>query len=178
VKRFGEGRLKLIVNEKKSRVVALKEATFLGFQILRKTIRWTRKSKKRFKAEIKRITRRTRGVSPTKVIEDLQRYVRGAMNYYVIGITYREAEDLDGWMRRRMRLYYWKQWGRPRTRRKKLIKLGIERDKVKQASRSRKGHRRMCQNSLVRIALKNDWLNDQGVPSIKEQWILAYYPNG
>lgn len=178
VKRFVERRLRLIVNESKSRVVALKEARFLGFHLLRKKIRWTAKSKKRFKARIKRITRRTRGVSPKKVIQDLQRYVRGAINYYVIGITYREAEELDGWMRRRMRLYHWKQWGRPRTRRKKLISLGIDRDEVKKATRSRKGHWRMCQNSLVRIALSNEWLSDQGVPSIKEQWISVYYPNG
>ena len=178
VRRFVERRLKLIVNESKSAVVALKEATFLGFHILRKKIRWTVKSKKRFKAKIKRITRRTRGVSPQKVIYDLRLYVRGAINYYVIGLTFREAEELDKWMRRRMRLYYWKQWGRPRTRRKKLINLGIDRDEVKLASRSRKGHWRMCQNSLVRIALNNEWLSDQGVPSIKEQWISVYYPNG
>lgn len=178
VKQFVEDKLKLIVNEQKSRVVTLKEATFLGFHILRKKIRWTSKSKKRFKAEIKRITRRTRGVSPRKVIIDLKRYVRGAINYYVIGLTFREAQGLDQWMRRRMRLYYWKQWGRPRTRRKKLISLGIDRDEVKKASRSRKGHWRMCQNSLVRIALNNEWLSDQGVPSIKEQWICVYYPNG
>jgi RNA-directed DNA polymerase len=178
VRRFVERRLKLIVNESKSAVVALKEATFLGFHILRKKIRWTVKSKKRFKAKIKRITRRTRGVSPQKVIYDLRLYVRGAINYYVIGLTFREAEELDKWMRRRMRLYYWKQWGRPRARRKKLINLGIDRDEVKLASRSRKGHWRMCQNSLVRIALNNEWLSDQGVPSIKEQWISVYYPNG
>lgn len=178
VKHFVERRLKLIVNMSKSRVVPLKEASFLGFHVVRKKIRWTVKSKKRFKAEIKRITRRTRGVSPKKVTEDLRRYVRGAINYYVIGLTYREALTLDEWMRRRMRLYYWKQWGRPKTRRKKLISLGIDRDQVKMASRSRKGHWRMCQNSLVRMALTNDWLGDQGVPSIKEQWISVYYPNG
>jgi RNA-directed DNA polymerase len=87
VKKFVEDKLKLLVNESKSQVVALKEATFLGFHILWKKIRWTEKSKKRFKAEIRRITRRTRGFSPLKVIADLQRYVRGAINYYVIGIT-------------------------------------------------------------------------------------------
>jgi RNA-directed DNA polymerase len=68
-----------------------------------------------------------------------------------------------GWLRRQMRLYYWKQWGRPRTRRKKLINLGIDRDEVNLSSRSRKGPWRMCQNSLVRIALCNEWLSKQGV---------------
>ena len=124
VKSFVEKRLKLVVNETKSKVVALKAAAFLGFKIQRKRIRWTEKSKKRFKAEIKAITRRTRGVSPKKVIEELQRYVRGAINYYVIGLTFREAKGLDEWMRRRVRLYYWKQWGRPRTRRRKLLSWG------------------------------------------------------
>ena len=178
VKQFVQDKLKLIVNESKSRVVALKEAAFLGFYILRKKIRWTSNSKKRFKAEIKRITRRTRGVSPSKVIIELQRYVRGATNYYVIGLTFREARGLDQWLRRRMRLYYWKQWGRPRTRRRKLISLGIGRDEVKLASRSRKGHWRMSQNSLVRRALNNQWLSDRGVPSIEKQWVSVYYPNG
>ena len=112
------------------------------------------------------------------MIRDLQLYVRGAISYYVIGLTFREARELDEWMRRRVRLYYWKQWGRPRTRRRKLLGLGIGRDEVKKASRSRKGHWRMSQNSLVRNAMTNDWLSDQGVPSIKEQWINANYPNG
>mgnify|MGYP005703320377 CR=1 FL=1 len=178
VKQFVERRLKLIVNTSKSQVVALKDSAFLGFHIVRKKIRWTVKAKKRFKAEIKRITRRTRGTSPQKVIRDLQLYVRGAISYYVIGLTFREARELDEWMRRRVRLYYWKQWGRPRTRRRKLLGLGIGRDEVKKASRSRKGHWRMSQNSLVRNAMTNDWLSDQGVPSIKEQWINANYPNG
>jgi hypothetical protein len=79
-------------------------------------------------------------------MEELQLYVRGAVNYYEPGVTYREALDLDGWLRRRVRLYYWKQWGRPRARRRNLIRLGINRDKVHRASRSRKCHWRMSQN--------------------------------
>ncbi|MEO0446114.1 MAG: group II intron maturase-specific domain-containing protein [Verrucomicrobiota bacterium] len=43
-------------------------------------------------------TRRTRGISPSKMIRDLRRYVRGEMNYYVIGLTFAEARELDEWM--------------------------------------------------------------------------------
>ena len=82
-----------------------------------------------------------------------------------------EARELDGWLRRRMRLYYWKQWGRSRTRRRKLLKLGIGRHEVHKASRSRKGHWRMSANSLVSRALTNDWLAEQGVPSLEKQWV-------
>ena len=77
-----------------------------------------------------------------------------------------------------MRMYYWKQWGRPRTRRRKLLKLGIGRDEVHKASRSRKGHWRMSHNSLVKRAMNNKWLAEQGVPSLEKQWVSIRYPDG
>ena len=170
--------LKLIVNESKSKVVPLQEATFLGFSIIRKKIRWTEKSQKTFKAKVKQLTKRTRGHSPVKVIADLQVYLRGAVNYYAIGIPFGEIRALDQWLRRRMRLYYWKQWARPRTRRRKLLRLGIGKDEVHKASRARKGHWRMSQMSLVRWAMNNGWLEDQGLPSLEKQWCSIRYPDG
>ena len=178
IRHFLSEKLKLIVNEVKSRVVTLADASFLGFQIVRRKVRWTEKSQKKFKAKVKQITKRTRGHSPKSVIAELQSYVRGAFNYYQLGIGFGEARELDGWLRSRVRLYYWKQWGRPRTRRRKLLKLGIGRDEVKLASRSRKGHWRMSHNSLVQRAMNNAWLEDQGVPSLEKQWVSIRYPNG
>ncbi len=131
VRRFLSDRLKLIVNEAKSRVVKLAEASFLGFGIVRRRVRWTAKSLGRFKAQVRQITRRTRGHSPKSVIAELATYVRGAFNYYGPGVAFGEARELDRWFRRRARLYYWKQWGRPRTRRRKLLKLGVGRDEGK-----------------------------------------------
>lgn len=178
ISRFLRDKLKLIVNVLKSKVVVLNEATFLGFSIVKRRVRWTKKSEKRFKANVRTITRRTRGVSPTTVITDLQNYVRGAINYYLPGLHFKETRDLDQWLRRRMRLYYWKQWGRPRTRRRNLLKLGIGRNEVHKASRSRKGPWRLTQTSIVGRAMTNQWLSDQGVPSIEKQWISIRYPNG
>ena len=178
IKSYLKKTLRLIVNETKSKVVSLQEATFLGFSIVRKKIRWTEKSQKKFKAEVRRLTKRTRGHSPVKVIADLQAYLRGAVNYYVIGIPFRDIRELDQWVRRRMRLYYWKQWGRPRTRRRKLLRLGIGKDEVHKASRARKGHWRMSQMSLVRWAMNNAWLEEQGLPSLEKQWCSIRYPNG
>lgn len=178
VTRFLERKLKLIVNRAKSRVCEIAESTFLGFTVVKNRIVWSAKSRKRFAERIREITKRTRGVSPSTVMEDLQQFVRGAVNYYEPGMTYREARALDGWLRRRVRLYYWKQWGRPRTRRRNLIRLGISKAEVHKASRSRKGPWRMSQNSLVRAAMTNQWLTDQGVPSIATQWISIRYPDG
>ena len=199
VRRFLTDKLKLTVNETKSRVVPLSEATFLGFRIVRRKVRWSAKSQRKFKAQVKSITRRTRGHSPKSVIAELSSYVRGAFNYG-IGIDYGEARELDQWLRRRVRLYYWtdwreallirqsetlrarqgkdKQWGRPRTRRRRLLRLGIGLDEVHLASRSRKGHWRMSQNSLVHRAVNNEWQDAQGVPSLTEQWVSIRYLNG
>ena len=97
---------------------------------------------------------------------------------YACGIPYGEIVALDEWLRRRLRLYYWKQWGRPRTRRRKLISLGIDREKVHRASRSRKGHWRMSANKLVNQGLTNQWLTEQGLPNLREQWVGIRYPEG
>lgn len=78
VRRYLADELKLIVNETKSRVVKLAEASFLGFKIVRCEVRWTEKSQKKFKAKVRKITKRTRGHSPKTVIEELQSYLRGA----------------------------------------------------------------------------------------------------
>ena len=130
------------------------------------------------------------------VIKELRRYVLGWMNYFGISHTYATVLELDAWMRRRIRLYHWKQWTRsavervsrqaarraersggirPGARRRHLIRLGIDPGGVHLASRSRKGYWRMSQNSLVRFALNNAYLKEQGVPELREIWIRLHY---
>lgn len=86
---------KLVVNRTKSRVCELHNATSLGFTVVRNRIRWSEESAGRFKSRLHEITKRTRGVSPTQVMEELQRFVRGAVNYYALGMPHREARELD-----------------------------------------------------------------------------------
>ena len=73
--------------------------------------------------------------------------------------------ELADWVRRSVRLYYWKQWKQPRTRRRHLIALGANPAEVKMATRSRKGYWRMSSNRIVQQALSNRWLEEQGVPT-------------
>jgi len=178
IRRYLADKLKLVINETKSQVVQLAEASFLGFQIVRRKIRWTKQSQKKLKARVRQITKRTRGHSPSTMIAELTLYLRGAMNYYAKGVPFGEVRELDGWVRRRVRLYFWKQWGRPRTRRRNLLRLGIGRDEVKLATRSRKGHWRMSHNSIVQRAMTNQWLQSQRVLSLEKQWISIRYPDG
>ena len=177
--RFVEGRLKLVVNRAKSKAAPLKQCAFLGFQIgTRGKAVWTAKAHARFKQRVKEITRRNRGHKVQDVIDELRRYVTGWLNYFGISHTYNQVVELSEWVRRRVRLYYWKQWKQPRTRRRHLLALGIPREEVHMATRSRKGYWRMSANRIVQRALTNQWLHEQGVPDMRERWIILHYgPN-
>ena len=176
VKTYIEGKLKLVVNRTKSKCAPLAECEFLGFKISKQgKVKWTSKSMTRYKQKVKEITRRNRGASAKDVIVELRRYVTGWTNYFGISHTYREVLELDEWMRRRVRLYYWKQWKRPRTRRRNLLKLGANPKKVHMATRSRKGYWRMSRNKIVHQCLNNRWLKEQGVPEMREIWIKLHY---
>ena len=176
VKTYIEVKLKLVVNRTKSKCAPLAECEFLGFKISKQgKVKWTSKSMTRYKQKVKEITRRNRGASAEDVIVELRRYVTGWTNYFGISHTYREVLELDEWMRRRVRLYYWKQWKRPRTRRRNLLKLGANPKKVHMATRSRKGYWRMSRNKIVHQCLNNRWLKEQGVPEMREIWIKLHY---
>jgi hypothetical protein len=77
------------------------------------------------------------------------------------------------WVRRPVRLYYGKQWKQPRTRRRYLLALGADPNQVHRATRSRKGYWRMSQNEIVRFALNNRWLEEQGVPDLNAPAAIA-----
>lgn len=174
--RYVEGKLKLVVNRTKSKTAPLKECPFLGFTITgRGKIVWSEKARLRFKQRIREITSRSRGVAVEQMMGELRRYVQGWLGYFGISKTYTEVLALDDWVRRRVRLYYWKQWKQPRTRRRHLIKLGADPEQVKLATRSRKGYWRMSSNSIVQAALTNTWLHAQGVPDLRAKWIARHY---
>lgn len=174
--RYVEGPLKLVVNRVKSQAAPLKQCTFLGFQIgARGRAVWTTKAHARFKRRVKEITRRNRGHRVQDVIDELHLYVTGWLHYFGISHTYSALLELEEWMRRRVRLYYWKQWKRPRTRRRHLLALGTSPEEVHMATRSRKGYWRMSANSIVQRALNNRWLHEQGVPDMRTLWIALHY---
>ena len=174
--RFVEGRLKLVVNRAKSKAAPLKQCAFLGFQIgAQGRAVWTAKAHASFKRRVRSITRRNRGHRVQGVIDELKRYVTGWLNYFGISHTYTALLELDEWVRRRVRLYHWKQWKQPRTRRRHLLALGIPREEVHMATRSRKGYWRMSGNSIVQRALTNRWLHEHGVPDMRTLWITLHY---
>ena len=175
VTRYVEMRLKLVVNRQKSQAAPLAQCAFLGFEIRRGRIGWTQKAHQRFKERIQEITSRSRGVSTFCMLRELRRYVVGWLNYFGISQLYRVVPELDQWLRRRVRLYYWKQWKRPWTRRRQLIRLGIHPAEVSKATRSHRGYWFMAGTSIVQRALDNRWLTERGVPNLTRQWVEMHY---
>src|SRR5690606_6376664 len=97
--RFIEGKLKLVVNQTKSKAAPLRQCSFLGFCLgKRGQIMWTDKALARFKLRIKEVTSRSRGRRVEDVIRELRRYVTGWLNYFGISHTYKTVFALDKWI--------------------------------------------------------------------------------
>ncbi len=97
----------------------------------------------------------------------------GWLNYIGHSHSSREVLKPDTWLRRRVRMCYWKAWKRPRPRRERLPALGPNLAEVHLATRTRKGYWRMSRNRIVQQALSNRWLRGRGIPIMKQQWIDA-----
>jgi RNA-directed DNA polymerase len=139
IRRFLENKLKLEINERKSKVAPVEECGFLGFVFVRGKIRWSGKSFQEFKRQVRLLTGRSWFVSMEYRYKKLAEYVRGWMNYYGISEYYRPIPVIDEWLRRRIRMCYWKQWRHTRTKVRNLLTLGtFKRDAVFTAL-SRKG---------------------------------------
>ena len=99
----------------------------------------------------------------------------GWLNYFGISQAYREIPELDQWLRRRVRMYYWKQWKRARHGGDNSSGWASTRAEVYKATRSHRGYWFMAGTSIVQRALDNRWLAERGVPSIRQQWIEMHY---
>jgi RNA-directed DNA polymerase len=118
-------KLQLPVNEKKSRVAPVGDCEFLSFTFKRGKLRWAELAFEDFKHRIRQLTGRSWGVSMDYRLQKLGQYLRGWMGYFGISQYYRPIPELDEWLRRRVRMCYWKQWRRPRTKISHLLALGV-----------------------------------------------------
>ena len=130
IKRFLLKKLKLHINEHKSSVVKSNGCSYLGFTFKGRKIQWSDKSFTTFKRRVRLLTGRSWGVSMHYRLNKLAEYIRGWMGYYALSEFYRPVPEIDHWLRRRIRMCYWKQWGRCRKRIKELLKLGAPKHQV------------------------------------------------
>jgi len=176
VTRFLERKLKLKVNQDKSRVSSTDNTNFLGFTFKGTKIRWSDKAFRELKRRVKRLIGRSWFVSMEYRYMKLSQYIRGWMNYFGISEYYRPIPEIDHWLRRRMRMCYWKQWRRPRTKIRNLRKLGTSLKAALGVGLSRKGPWRLARTLATQTGMTNKWLKEQGLVSVKDRWVNIHYP--
>ena len=167
--------MKLLVNEKKSRVGPVKETKFLGFGFKYGYIRIHEQSLKKFKQEVRRLTNRNWGISMNKQIQHLNRYLRGWGNYFLIANAYQLSVDLDHWIRRRIRMCFWRQWRKPRTKVRSLIKLGVSEKMAIDCGITSKGPWRSSKTYGINLGLNDKFLKAKGLLCLRDIWISLHY---
>lgn len=157
ITRFITRKLKLKVNEAKSSVARPWEVKFLGFKVTRmygKTRAVTHtKSVARFKDRVREITRRIRRVPLHVVIRELNQYIRGWIPYYNRGLSQALKRELNRWIIRRLKAYLLKQWRKPKTKIRNLVRLGLERKEAVKLGNTRKGIWRLSGHFKLNFAM-------------------------
>lgn len=169
VKRFLTGRLKLKVNESKSAVARPQERKFLGFSFTEGPVpkrKIAPKAVERFRERVRKITRGAKGKCMERMLEELGHYVRGWRSYFGFCETPSILRRLDGWVRRRVRNAFWRQWKTGRKRFRELVKRGVDRRQAANTAGSRCGAWRVSHTPALTGALSNAALAGMGLPSL------------
>ena len=173
-----ENKLKLKVNKNKSAVDFVSKRKFLGFSFYfaksGAEIRIHEKSIKRFKDKIKFYTNRNTGVSMEYRLMKLNQIMRGWINYYGIANASAKLRGLDQWIRRRLRACIWKQWKKINTKRRNLVRLGIDRYKAWEYANTRKGYWRISNSPILSKSLNNKYLESLGFVSLIQTYQMIH----
>ena len=167
--RFLTTRLQLKVNESKSAVARSGERKFLGFTIsndVEPTRQIAVKALQKFKERIREQTCRTLGVSLPQLIAPLARYLVGWRGYFGFCQTPIVLRNLDAWIRRRLRMYIWRQWKNGRTRYAQLRRLGVSHFHAAVAAGVGSAYWRMARHVAVQQALSNAFFDSIGLPRL------------
>jgi len=167
--RFITGKLKLKVNQQKSAVARPWERKFLGFSFT-----WDREPRRRiapkavwrFKERVRELTSRTRGVNIETMAEELSRYLRGWIGYFGKCETPSVLEDLEKWVRHRLRSVIWKQWRRGTIRYGELCRRGVNSRLAAKTAGSSHGPWRLSHSRALDVALPNAYFDSLGIPRL------------
>ena len=169
ITRFLAKKLRLKVNKEKSAVDRPGNRKFLGYTMTphhKPKLKVSPNSIKRAKARVREIIRKGRGRSLSKVADELTIFLRGWVNYFRLSQVKNVFEELDQWIRRKLRLILWRQWKKPRTRAGKMIRLGIEKVKAYTSAYNGRGPWWNAGASHMNAAITAKWLDRQGLTSL------------
>lgn len=161
-----EKKLFLKVNRTKTVVEYAGKVKFLGFTFYKvkgeTRIRIHPKSVGKMRAKIKELTSRSNGWGNEFRAERIRRYIMGWVNYFKIADMKNLMTETDEWLRRRIRMIYWKQWKKIKTRFRQLKHFGIDEEKAWQFANTRKGYWRISNSPILNRSLNNQTLGKLG----------------
>jgi RNA-directed DNA polymerase len=168
---FLEDRLRLKINRNKSAVARPWERKFLGYSV---TVRKARlkiapQSCQRLKAKLRPILRSGRGRNLGAVIREINPIIRGWIAYFRLAEVKEAIEDLDGWVRRKLRCIIWRQWKHPAKRFRELRRLGLDAERARMGTRNHHGPWWNAGQMHMNFALSVKYLQAQGLVSFIEE---------
>ncbi|WP_434796521.1 group II intron reverse transcriptase/maturase [Terrisporobacter vanillatitrophus] len=178
IKKLIENELKLKINEKKSAVDLVSRRKFLGFSFYftkgGAQIRIHESSYNKLKSKVIEITNRNKGIDMGWRMLKLNQLMIGWINYFGIAKAKGNIQNIEKWIRRRLRACIWKQWKLPRTKCKNLVKLGMDKYKAYQYSNKRKGYWRISGSPILSKTLTNKYLEEIGYMSISKRYLKVH----
>ena len=176
VTRFIEEKLGLKVNAEKSKVDKPKGIKYLGFGFYFDSFAKVYKAKPhpkavaKFKAQMKKLTGRSWGVSNSYKVFKLNQLIRGWVNYYSIGSMKSLCERFDSNIRFRLRMCIWKHWKTAQNRAENLIKLGISRKFAWSTAYYGAHIAHVCQGGAMNMAVTKERLTRFGLVSMADYY--------
>ncbi|WP_025679657.1 group II intron reverse transcriptase/maturase [Paenibacillus massiliensis] len=176
-RKYLEQKLKLHMNRQKSKVVSVvaqKHFKFLGFALGKNGkgvyVRVHRESLSKAKRKLRELTSRSQGRNVRQVMEKVKVYIRGWIGYFYIADMKRILQSWNEWLRRRMRMYIWKQWKKPRTKVQNLRKLGVAPWQAYQWGNTRQGYWRIAGSAVMQRSVTNEKLAQAGYYDFPAQY--------
>jgi len=166
---FLEQRLKLKVNANKSAVARPWQRKFLGYSVT-----WHRKpklkiaptSRQRLTEKIRQAVRGAQGQSVKQVIAELNPILRGWVAYFRLTEEKGVLEELDGWLRRKLRALLWRHWKRGHTRAQKLMRAGLNHERAWQSATNGRGPWWNGGSSHMNAAYPKSWFDRMQLVSL------------
>ena len=172
ISQFIEKRLKLKVNREKSAVDYPTKRKFLGFSFYyfkgMVRIRVHAKPLRRLKAKLKKLTGRSIGINMEARTDKLNQTIRGWVNYYKMADMGKYCQKTDEWLRRRLRMCYWKQWKKIGTRHDNLVRLGISNSKAWEFANTRNSYWHTANSPILASTLTNNFFRNLGLSCLSE----------
>ena len=114
------------------------------------------------KNKLRELTKRNQSKNVRQVMKEVKQYMTGWLNYYAIASMKQRMRKWDKWLRHRIRAYIWKQWKKPRTKLRNLMKLGVPEYFARMAANSRRGYWFTVKTGAVTRAITNERLARAG----------------